>query len=202
LYDGLNSRNSCPISPHQTLSTYPLHIGYNLQRIILRYRCGFAIALLALCGRLQAQDHAYYVAIKLHAGGTAIVGYLHSVNDSAVTIIPGKVSKRGLKAALANPRPISVPVELIKKVAVARVKTGAHVFLSSLLTATAYSVAYVLFIPVETTAGFVVYVAAVTTATLLTLSWIYVRKYKPTETAFTLKMQQYCLEKSIVVYGQ
>lgn len=160
--------------------------------------------LLAICSSLHAQDdHAYAVGIKLRVGGKAIGGFLHSVNDSAVTILPGRGGRKGLEAAMARPQLISIPTSVIKKLAVVRVRRAGSILLSAMLLQMGYSIAYVLLVPIETTAGFVLYTASVTTATLLTLDLLYVSKYKPDEPGFTITMQKYCLVRSgIVADGQ
>lgn len=153
--------------------------------------------ILTACTATYAQnDHAYIIAIKLHVGGAPITGFLHSVTDSAVTIIPGIGGRKALETALESPRPISIPVSLIKKLSVTRVKTFAHAFFAGLGIFAGYSLAYALFIPVTTPPDFVIYVVTVTTASIFTAVLLYTRNYKPTEPAFNIKMQKYCLVPS------
>jgi hypothetical protein len=139
----------------------------------------------------------YTIGIKLKTGGPAVAGFLHSVDDSTVTFIPGAGGRKGLKRAQEHSQPISIPISLIKKVAVVKVRSAGHWFMSGLLISAGYSVGYLLLVPPFTTVGgLVVYVATVTTATLLTMDLIYAKKYRPDKPGFTVNMQQYCLVKS------
>ena len=153
--------------------------------------------MLATCTSLYAKrSHAYVVSIKLHVGGAPIMGFLYSVNDTAMTIIPGGGGPKVLRAALERPRPISIPLSLIKKVSISRVRSFARLIAGGLVIFGAYSVAYMSFIPFKSTPDVVVYAATVTTATILTGMLLYVRRYKPTEPGFTITMQKYCLAKA------
>jgi hypothetical protein len=151
----------------------------------------------------KKDNDAYRVAIKLHVGGQPITGFLHSINDSLITIIPGIGGKKGIKMAMEHPQMISIPVSLIKKLSVARVRSSASLLLPYLGISVGYTIAYVALIPPETVAGVVVMVAVVTVASIYTMGAIYSKTYKPTELGFTITMQKYCLVKSgIVADGQ
>jgi len=152
---------------------------------------------LAIASAQDGKVHA--IAIRLQTGGQPISGFLHSVSDSAVTIIPGVGGPKRFEKALELSKPISIPISVIKKVAVARVRSGGRIFARVMLISLPYSIVYLTFLPFETVAGLVLYSVTVTTATLLTYNLLYARKYKPTEPGFTVKMQQYCLVKSGIV---
>jgi hypothetical protein len=164
---------------------------------ILRFRTHILTALLVFsCTALCAQyGRIYRVSLKLHVGGPAITGYLHSINDTVVTILPG-LGRPVLEAALTRSQPVSIPISLVKKFAVSRVRSIAYSVALGVGLVTGYSVLLAAVIPLDSPVGIFAYVATVTTASVFTAAAINTRKYKPTEPGFTIRMQKFCLVRT------
>jgi len=84
----------------------------NARKSISSVRTHFLTALILAAGTtLYAKgEDVYRVAITLHVGGKSITGFLHSVSDSSVSIIPGAGSL-GFFAANATVYTLLFPIE-------------------------------------------------------------------------------------------
>jgi hypothetical protein len=158
----------------------------------------FALIWLFTClaPEAQGQGDVYKAAVKITGGGPAVVGFLYAVNDTAIVILPsGKLSRKGFKASLAMSSPISIPLRVVKKVKVMKVRSMAHDFGMGVLLGLTYSIAYVSVIPISSAAGLIPYTIIVSTLALATFDLLYSTTYKPKNRAFKVKMQKYCVEK-------
>jgi hypothetical protein len=149
---------------------------------------------------LHAQDqHAYKVQVKLSIGGRPIIGFLHSVTDTTVTILNGIGGPKALKRAITNQELITIPTKHIKHLLTSRVRPLGHYLLSTVAVMTAYTVTYLALIPVETFGELVLLYVVVGTASIFTGIHIYWRKHRPTDLGFTMKMQKYSLASAGMV---
>jgi hypothetical protein len=174
--------------------------------LIFALGCIFAISIVGAHETVLAQGEAYRVAIITNGGGPGVSGFLYAVNDTAIVVLPAtRLNPKGLRAAMERSSPISIPIQLVKRVAVAKVRTIAHDVTVNLLIASGYSISYLLLLPPTGATPFylIPYTLTVTVLSLVTTSLIYVKKFRPTTPGFTVLMQKYCLHKSgLMVDGQ
>ena len=83
-------------------------------------------------GSLYAQDgDVYFAAIKLNSRSPAVTGFLYSVSDSAVAILPARLStKKALAAVAEKGQVLQIPVGLIRKVKLLKLKNVKGAILS------------------------------------------------------------------------
>jgi hypothetical protein len=144
----------------------------------------------------EGQGDVYRVAVKIQGGGPAVSGFLYAVNDTAVVILPsGKLSRKGFEAALAHSQPFSIPLNVVKKVKVVKVRSTAHDITIGFLVGLGYSLGYLLVVPIYSPAGLIPYTIVVTGLSILTLDLLYSKPFKTKDPAFKIKMQKYCLHK-------
>lgn len=85
-----------------------------------------ATAMLLPVLELRSQN-IYFAVISLEQSKTSVSGFLHSVNDSSVIIVPGHRKRDFARAAMMEP--ISIPINHIKKVITWKVQGGGTIIL-------------------------------------------------------------------------
>ncbi len=140
---------------------------------------------------------AYRVAINMGRGTPPLIGFLYAVNDTSIVLLPHpRLRKKDVQPTLENVKPVSIPLRIIKSIRVAKVRTAGYVIGVGSLFTLGYAIAYIAIFPIETFAGFVVYTAVVTTATIYTMAFTHSKKFRPEKPGFVMLMQKYCLKRA------
>ena len=80
-----------------------------------------ATAMMLSVLELRAQN-IYFAVISLDVPNTSVSGFLHSVNDSSVVIVPGQRKKDVARIAMMEP--VAIPIRDIKRVITWKVQGG------------------------------------------------------------------------------
>jgi hypothetical protein len=91
------------------------------------------VIVLLVAEDLSAQKKdVYFAAISTEGGKKGVIfGFLYKVGDSTVVIIPGR--RRKDIAKIGTTEPLVVPIDVISRVAVRKVRRSGVIFLESLL---------------------------------------------------------------------
>lgn len=170
--------------------------GSSFQAFITFFLCCLMVG---ICSDVSSQQRkkTYLVSIKIGRGSPPVSGFLVSANDSALVILPGLLTKRGLEAALTVSKPIPIPTTVIKKVKIVKLRRGATYVLTAIPISIGYSIALATISLPRTGLDLLAHGATTTALTLFTLQAIYVRTFKPTDPAFTFELQKYCMESAL-----